>query len=150
MSGMDLRRIPAACFVLVLLAAGACGSTGTGAPTTNLTPQPVPAVVFHASEPDNGASVAVRMGARVTVVLHSTYWTIDPPKPSGVLRTTTGPVVVPKIGGCVRGQGCGTVTMEFVAAGHGTTTVAAQRTSCGEAMLCASTESTWQVVVRVP
>jgi hypothetical protein len=148
--GMDLCRIPVGCAVLMVPLAAACGSVGTGAPATTPTSRPVPAVVVHASEPEDATSVDVVVGARVTVLLHSTYWTIDSPSPPGVLGVTAGSVVTPELGGCVRGQGCGTVSMTFVAAGRGTTTVSAHRIVCGEALACAPAESTWRIVVRVP
>jgi hypothetical protein len=45
--------------------------------------------------------------------------------------------IVPRLRGCVPGEGCGTVTATYVATGVGSALVSAERTTCGEVLRCA-------------
>lgn len=96
----------------------------------------------------DGGSVALRVGQRLRVVLHSTYWEFKAPTESGVVHLVRAPVFAPK-SGCVPGQGCGTVTALYVARAAGTTSVRAERTSCGEAMGCTAAAGSYTVTVIV-
>jgi hypothetical protein len=46
-------------------------------------------------------------------------------------------------------MGCGTQTWNFVAKKVGTYSIAASRTSCGEALQCTGTQGAYQVTIRV-
>lgn len=97
---------------------------------------------------DNGKTVRTRTGDHLTIVLDSTYWTVQ--KLSGpVLQEDGPPIVDPKIGHCVPGGGCGTVTTHFSVVTTGIATITANRTTCGEAMRCSEDQGTYRVVVDV-
>lgn len=105
------------------------------------------------NESNNGKIVVVKTGSHVTLTLHSTYWTIAA-LPRQTTLTRDSPVVTtPRLpasaNGCVPGQGCGTVTVHFLATGPGQVRIRASRTSCGEAMRCTPQQSVWTVVIRV-
>jgi len=103
-------------------------------------------------EANNHHTVAVSPGTRITVTLHSTYWSPTPVHSSVILSPVGAPTVAatqPGTAGCVPGQGCGTVTEHFVARHAGFIRLRATRTSCGEAMRCAPAQSAWTVVVHV-
>jgi hypothetical protein len=104
-------------------------------------------------ESSNRHVVTIAKGAHLVVALHSTYWTIAPLARRTVLaqigtQQTGGPLSGPTHA-CVPGQGCGTVTMHYVANGVGTVRLTAQRTTCGEAMRCTGSQGSWYVTVRV-
>lgn len=100
-------------------------------------------------EAHNGHTVTVSPGAPLTIVLHSTYWSIVPLSNGSVVAQVGSTTVVGTLKGCVPGQGCGTVTAHFVAKGAGMVRLRANRTSCGEAMRCTPAQSHWTVVIRV-
>ena len=100
-------------------------------------------------EANNGHAVTVKTGAHLTVVLHSTYWSIAPSSNNSVVAQVGTTKTVGILQGCVPGQGCGTVTAHFVAKGTGTVRLRASRTSCGEALRCTPAQSHWTVVIRV-
>jgi hypothetical protein len=102
------------------------------------------------SDGANQTTITVARDSTITVVLHSTYWTIDPP--GGPVLVATGPQSYAPGLGCgptVPGSGCGTVMLVARAAAAGTAVLTANRTSCGEALRCAPDQSTWKVTVRV-
>ena len=141
--------------VLVVLGlVAACGGSpatvaSTGTPGTATTPStlvPPPAVTL--SESDNGRTAAVGRGAEVSVVLHSTYWSLWPPS-GGAVEMLGSPVVATVASGCRPGQGCGTVTGHYRARASGQSVLAAHRTICGEARACAPDQRDWQVTVAV-
>jgi predicted secreted protein len=106
-----------------------------------------------ATEADNGTTMALHRGDTLTVTLHSTYWTIQGSSRPTVLMSQ-GPATTqgepPSSKRCVPGQGCGTVTESFTAAGDGTADVTASRTTCGEAMRCTTpAQSNWVLHVVV-
>ena len=89
-------------------------------PTTRPTPPTAVATTAASKAPsqvgladqDDGHTVSIQKGGVVTVVLHSTYWTIDPP--DGPVLVATGPQGYAPGQGCgatVPGSGCGTVTL---------------------------------------
>lgn len=91
-------------------------------------------------------------GDKVTIVLHSTYWKFTPISGPeyiaqvGAVRTVASP---PSTAGCVVGQGCGTVTIHYVAKALGAMRIIATRTSCGEALRCTPSNSRWSVIFKV-
>jgi hypothetical protein len=130
-------------------------TTSAGKPTTSLPPTVAPPAVgrptsIQVTDAAKGATTSVTLGSTITVVLHSTYWTIDPP--TGPVLAAAGPQSYAPGQGCgatVPGSGCGTVTLVVRAAAEGTSVITAQRTSCGEALRCTPDQSTWSVTVRV-
>lgn len=98
---------------------------------------------------DKGKTIEVHRGDRVTLTLSSTYWTIGPSSDASVLSGAGPPTISPQVSGCVPGQGCGTATARFTAGAPGTATVAATRTSCGEAMGCTAASGSFAVTIRV-
>ncbi|HKB31908.1 MAG TPA: hypothetical protein VKD26_13875 [Streptosporangiaceae bacterium] len=103
-------------------------------------------------ERDNHRVVTVARGSTVTVALHSTYWQFAALPSRRVLTQIAAPRVSPRpphTGGCVPGQGCGTVTAVYRAAGTGTAVIRASRLSCGEAMRCTGGQGRFAVTVVV-
>ena len=137
---MSPRRAPIA--LALLLALVGCASSGTGRAAT--TPLPI----VHASDQQDGGRVSLRRGQKLRLVLHSTYWQVKSVSAPAVLRLVGGPVVTPKPG-CVPGQGCGTVTVTYVAKANGSAVVSAGRTSCGEAMRCTGDAGRFRLTVLV-
>ena len=145
---------PALVLVVLGLVAACGGSPPTVASTSTPGPAatpstlvPPPAVTL--SETDNGRTAAVGRGAEVTVVLHSTYWSLSPPSGGSAVEILGSPVVAPEAGGCRPGQGCGTVTGHYRARASGQSVLAAHRIICGEARPCAPDQRDWQVTVAV-
>lgn len=134
----------------LLLGLAACGKTAATAPPSpgaTRTPGSTSSVTL-ATDADNGHTFALHVGDRLTLVLHSTYWMVQPPVAPSIVAVAAAPTASPSPG-CVPGSACGTVTAEFVVAGAGTTTVGATRTSCGEARLCAGSEGRYTITVTV-
>jgi hypothetical protein len=103
-------------------------------------------------ERDNHKVVRVSRGSVVTVVLHSTYWRFGPAPAPHVLPQISAPHVSPRppnAGGCVPGQGCGTVTVAYRAAAAGTVFIRASRVSCGEALRCTGGNGLFSVTLIV-
>jgi hypothetical protein len=111
------------------------------------------ASVVTLNEYSNGHTVTVNPGQHVTLVLHSTYWSIAAPRMSRPLTQVGSAVYLPRLpstkGGCVAGQGCGTVSLHYVASAPGVAHLHASRTSCGEALRCTAALSNWTVTIRV-
>lgn len=103
-------------------------------------------------ERDRGRTVSVAVGTRVTVVLHSTYWSFIPTGSAALVqvgKSATSPRLPGSPGGCAPGTGCGTVTAHFVALKSGLAHVTAIRATCGEALKCTPRQSQWTVAIRV-
>jgi hypothetical protein len=122
------KHLSPVAIALLLVLLGCANSSSSRAAT-----RPLP--VVQVSDARDGGTVGLHLGQRLRVVLHSTYWEFKAVGDPAVLHLTATPAVAPK-GGCVPGQGCGTVTAVYVARALGRTTVKAARTSCGEAMGC--------------
>jgi hypothetical protein len=123
----------------------ACGGTGHAASSTGATRLPP----LRAGEALDGKTVTLSRGRRLVVVLHSTYWQFAATSHPAVLRRVVKPVTRAQQSGCVAGQGCGTVTVVYLASRKGTSLVVATRTSCGEAMGCSADASRFALHVRV-
>jgi hypothetical protein len=163
-------------FIAVLVAAvglvGGCTAGGSSAasepnptaPSTIVTPSaavPTPAASVAASpstgpesteltEDNRGETVAVKVGATVRVVLHSTYWSPATSSAPAIVAPTAAPTVSPAPPGtCLPGIGCGTVTSTFVASAPGDAVLTASRTVCGEALNCKPADRLWTVDLRV-
>jgi hypothetical protein len=125
-------------------AAAATGAAGSLVP-------PAARQQVTATESDNGRTIVLRRGGSLTVVLHSTYWTIAGSSAPRVLSERGRPVTTPAppSAHCVPGQGCGTVTARFLAVGDGRADVTASRTTCGEALMCAPNQRSYVLHVVV-
>ena len=149
---------------LVLYVAGCSESHPTTATATSTTNSPTAEdastarassstsnspTVITISEADNGRTVSAHTGDGVIAVLHSTYWSFDPPSRDGI--TPDGPATVtPDLRGCVPGSGCGTATARYRIVATGQTTLSAHRNSCGEALACTGGQGDWTVIIDVP
>jgi hypothetical protein len=120
------------------------GATSTGAPPPTATTGP--GGVLRRTYADNGGSVSMHSGDRLDVSLAG-QWTFQPVAAAAVLDA--GKPSVSTEPNCRPGTGCALVTEEFVAAGGGTTTIVATRTSCGEAMRCTSANDHFRLTVSV-
>jgi hypothetical protein len=114
-------------------------TTPTGQATADVT----------AAEKDNGREVRLAPGQRVRIVLSSTYWQFQESPDPGVVRMEGRPAVSPQPSGCVPGAGCGTAEAAYRAVAPGRATVTATRTSCGEAMACASGDDRYTLRITV-
>ena len=132
----------------LVLGLAACGTTAVTHPPSPATTATAASSVTLATDADSGRSFDLHVGDRLTVVLGSTYWMVQPPAAPSILAVAAAPTASPSPG-CVPGSGCGTVTAEFTAEGAGTTTVVATRASCGEARLCTGSEGRFGITVTV-
>lgn len=114
------------------------------------------ATITVLSEKNASKTVAVKIGARVELTLHSMYWQLAVPAKSSSLRSQGQPVLKPIFpsatapAGCrIAGSGCGTQTWKFVATKIGITHLIASRTTCGEAMRCTAANGHFEVTVKV-
>ncbi|HEY0808376.1 MAG TPA: hypothetical protein VGD84_25130 [Pseudonocardiaceae bacterium] len=136
--------------ITTLTSAGATSvSTSAPQPTTTAAPAtsgaPTPGVLSR-TYADNDGSVTLHVGGRLDVSLAG-QWTFQPVSAPAVLHAGT-----PSVGAepnCRPGMGCAIVTEEFTAAGAGTATIVATRTSCGEAMRCTSANDHFRLTVTV-
>lgn len=105
------------------------------------------------SESSNGRVLRVNPGEYITVTLHSTYW-----QPMALSRNPSviqvGPItkhalLASSTPHCVPGEGCGTVSVHYLALVPGLVRLRATRVSCGEALACTGARGQWSVVVRV-
>jgi len=122
-------------------------STSSAAPTGSAGPCASPTTVD-----DSAAQTAVHLcvGQVLTLVLHNTHWEQIASSDQGVLRADGAPTIqLAAPSACVPGAGCGTITETFVATGPGSATVSAHRTSCGEALQCASGQGSFTLSVAV-
>jgi hypothetical protein len=128
---------------VLLAACGGGGGSGSAASTTHA------AKTVTVDEHANGTSVRLATGDRLVVVLHSTYWQLPEPH-SGIVVVTSAPVAKPTPN-CSRipGSGCGTATATYAVRAAGSTTLAAHRDSCGEALRCVGTDGDWSIKVDV-
>lgn len=108
------------------------------------------------SEKNASKTVAVKLGGRVELTLHSMYWQLAVPAKSSSLTSKGQPILKPIFpspsapAGCkVAGSGCGTQTWVFVATKVGLTHLVAGRTTCGEAMQCTAANGRFTVTVKV-
>jgi hypothetical protein len=110
---------------------------------------PATGVVLMITDADNGKTVTVAAGSRVSVQLASTYWTIDGSSNPAVLAAQGPQETAPCAARTLPGSGCGMATVSYAALSSGTAVVAAHRTTCGEAMVCDSGQSGFRVTVVV-
>lgn len=101
------------------------------------------------SEDNNNKTFQVQTGDTVTVVLHSTYWTIDGSSNAKVMKADGQQTASPPAGPCHPGQGCGTVQQKFTAVGAGSAHLKASHTTCGEALQCSPNPQRYDVTILV-
>jgi len=139
--------------VAAALCATACGGLWSSGPSisgsSGLTPSPRAAATIAASDAENGRTIMVRVGDRVSVVLDSTYWNFAGSSNVRVMAPAGRPSVSPEPSGCVPGGGCGTDTAAFVAIAPGTAQISASRTTCGEALRCTGSAGRYHLTVEV-
>jgi hypothetical protein len=143
------RTAAAVCAGAAMVALAGCATSGqvtAGGPPILSTPPPTHPPMVVATMADNGHTVTVADGQRLVVRLDSTFWTFAPT--SAALRVAGSPLVESSKP-CVPGGGCGSVTAFFDAVNAGQVTVAAARTSCGEAMRCVGSAGTYRLTVVV-
>ena len=136
---------------LISLAACNVSATPTLSPlptTTLVSPASAPSSIIEIGDDDKGKTLTASVGARIRVVLHSTYWQFADGS-SQAIKQLGDPRVVPDLTVSVPGSGAGTVTVEYQAIAPGQATIQASRTSCGEALLCAEDQRAWQVTIIV-
>jgi hypothetical protein len=100
--------------------------------------------------------VAVKLGGRVVLSLHSMYWHLTMPPKGASLTSKGAPILKPifpgptaPMGCRIAGSGCGTQTWKFAATKVGLTHLTASRTTCGEAMKCTGANGRFEVTVKV-
>jgi hypothetical protein len=122
-----------------------CGTNHAAAVSSGVQRPPAPVVV---SEHNNGKTVHVPVGTKITLLLHSSYWTIAPSPKQSVLSGTGKPTWL-KAGNCPPGVGCRPQETTFTADSPGTVTLTASRTACGEALACTGSMGHYQVTVVI-
>lgn len=125
--------------------------TGSTAPAVAPTALPGgPTSTTEIGEANKDQSLAISVGATVTLVLHNIYWKVQGSSNPAVLALV-GPPVYSGAGpiACIPGTGCGTLTASFKAVAPGSAVIFASRTSCGEALQCTGGAGTFEVTVVV-
>jgi hypothetical protein len=123
----------------------AAGQPGT-APSSVATVAGNPLLIEDAA---NGTTVTVRAGTQVQLLLHSSYWGIKDSSRPDVLAQVGAPSDIPATRACAPGMGCNPVRATFRAMRAGTAVLTADRTTCGEALLCPPGKRHFQVTVVV-
>jgi hypothetical protein len=132
------------------LALAGCAHTAS-VPAASVPPAHVSAM-HTAGDTDNGKTITLHIGDRLTVGLGSTYWEFTASTSSSVLAMVGTPVTAAPPHGtahCYPGMGCGTVTATFQAVKPGTSVVTASRAACGEALRCTGNTGSYQLTVVV-
>jgi hypothetical protein len=142
MSVSRLRNVGVVAVTALVLSGCAAGSTASLS-----SPRSKPRTITL-TERDNGHRVQARVGDRIVITLHSTYWQLQPTHGQvlSLLDNTGTPTATPSCPS-IPGTGCGIVTSTYRVLTSGTATVSAQRTSCGEALRCSPAQSSWRVTV---
>lgn len=149
-----------------VLMIGTAGCGGTSRPSSSLpattqtrlttTPSSSPTLspLSSSSPPltstyrDNGRTVSIRRGDRLTVQLDSTYWTINGSSDPNVVQQQSDTTKSPAPG-CVPGGGCGTTAANFVGLTPGQAEITATRLICGEALRCSTSAGSYRLNVKV-
>ena len=137
------KRLPLL-LLLAILTAG-CATTGAQGTSSSGASCGPPKVV---DERANGSTVRLCVGQSLRVELHSTYWQNVASSDPSVLVGGSTRALAPS-SPCIPGAGCGTLVTSFRAAGSGSATVSAHRTTCGEALLCRPNQRSYTVTVTV-
>lgn len=136
---------------------GQAGGGAAAPPTAKASARPSQPPLFEAPpgaetltlrDQDNGRSVSIAQGARLTVVLGSTSWAFQGSSNTAVVRQVGDPLVKPG-GTCPAGGGCGTASQTYEAVGTGQAQITATRTSCGDAGACTPEQANYRVTITV-
>lgn len=136
----------------LILIGGGCFATPPqptppSGPIVRPSPPPAPeAAMVAVDEMTNGQTLNVSKGDTIDLVLHSTYWQIQPTDSPVLKPLMAEPVVTGKLSN-PPGMGTGTVEMKYQVAADGTAVIAASRTTCGEAMRCIGAEGEFKVTI---
>lgn len=147
---MDLKRVLgsnrllAVAALVVLAIAAVVFVSGLRSPGAGATGADV-----NVSEDNNGQTVIVAPNSTVHLVLHSTYWSVEPVSDTKVLQSLHDPVVTPDLAGHVPGSGAGTVAIDYKSGQNGTAQLHASRQTCGEALKCTGDQSSFSVTIVV-
>ena len=117
--------------------------TATVLPQTSVAPSAI-----EIGDNDKGKAITASIGARIRVVLNSTYWQFDD-SASPALKQLGAPVVTPDTTVRIPGTGAGTIAVEFQAIALGQANIRATRVTCGEALLCAEDQRVFQVMINI-
>jgi hypothetical protein len=145
---MRARRKRGAATLLAVLVVAGCSSSGSGG---NGSGGHTPSTVT-VGDADNGYTIHVDVGDTLVVRLASTYWTYAPARPAGLVQSAPPAVASASTSAgsrCVPGQGCGTMTEKYVARATGQVTIAADRTSCGEALRCTAGAGSFRITLVI-
>ena len=121
--------------VASMVGLAACGSSTPSSTTTttaghSTTDSSVPPRhVLVATYADNGGTLTVQVNDRLRVVLAGKSWSQSSSAPN-IVVSTGNPIVLPISSGCVKGQGCGSVTVFYKALKLGTAEIEGSRASC--------------------
>lgn len=148
--GIALRYAPVAALCTLLAAGCASSAASVAGPGTPSSTSSAAAVVVVRDDA-NGKTVNVQVGTTVELILSSTYWSVAGPSAPTVLRQAGNTTVLPRPTNCpnIPGLGCAPVRTDFTAVAPGTSSIKAERTTCGEAMPCAPNQKHFAVTVVV-
>ena len=132
--------------------APSAGSTAvTSSPGSSTSHRSLPSTTVLLFDRDNGRTLSVSAGTRVSVRLANTYWQFAHGSDRALRQD--GAVAVralpPGSRQCVPGEGCGTLVAAFEAVRPGRQAITATRTTCGEAMRCTGGQGHYNVTVIV-
>lgn len=116
------------------------------APTPTPTPTPAPSPTVSLDENSDGKTIQVMPGSTIDLVLHSTYWQIQPTKSPVLKPLMDEPLVTGQLSN-PPGMGKGTVEMKYQVVAAGTAVITASRTTCGEAMKCVGKDGAFKVTI---
>jgi hypothetical protein len=159
----DVRGTMLVCLILVFLGGflSACSSASpskttasTSTPTrssgsTTSSTHPVQRHVLVATFADNGGTLTVLVHDRIRVVLAGMTWKQQSSN-SKILMASGKATVLPAASGCVKNQGCGSVTVFYVAKSTGRAQILGTRSNCaGAAYLCTTAPDSFRLHVVV-
>jgi hypothetical protein len=132
----------AVCVVSLLTAAG-CGSA-----SGSVAGRPMVIVVRNGA---NEKAVSATAGARIELILSSSYWHVTGSSAPSVLRQNGPPVLLSRPSSCpdIPGLGCIPVRADFTAVAQGKAAITATRSACGEALRCQPDQTHFTVTVVV-
>lgn len=121
-------------------------------PKTAINPSPTSKSISDeivAKFEDSGKTISLKQGAKVKVVLYSTYWNFDKIQDDNILNQLSNPIYVSDNSAGPPGSGAGTVTVEYQAISKGQSSIAATRTLCGETLRCIGDKGSFMLNIIV-
>lgn len=151
-----MRAVRGTVIALAVLPLAGCGSSGAShpaakPPTTSHGSTTTTAArhVLVATFADDGGTLSVQTGDRIRVVLAGTSWSQDSSAPA-VVQASSKPTVLPASTGCVKGQGCGSVTVYYQAEKPGQAQIVGDRAHCSQAgPACRTGPGAFRLIVDV-